>query len=204
MEEIINKEIAKRLMALRGEVRGAVFKTDIQFINREEGKDGIKKIEQEMENLDYPFEYEKVRTTGFYPIGLRAVTLLVMKKIFGFSDQKITEMGISAPKSSFIIRLSMKFLGFSRSPELWYKNSSDLWKKFVTIGSFKVLEFDEKDKKMVREKIEDIKIHPVLCAYLLGILPSFNEVARGLKATSSRETKCIHRGDEYHEFLIRW
>lgn len=204
MEQIISKEIAEKLMKVKGELRGAVFKTDIQFILKEKGKEGLKKIEKEMERLGYPFEYEKIRVTSFYPIGLRAVSLLVMKKVLGFSNEKITEMGFEAPRSSFILRLSMKFLAFTRSAKLWYQNTPGLWRKFVTIGEFSVPEFDEKDKKIVIDRIRDFNVHPILCTYLLGILPSFNELARGLSGLTCKETKCSFQGGKYHEFLVKW
>jgi len=43
MKEIIVKDIAKKLMKQKGELRGAVFRADVRFILREKGREGLKK-----------------------------------------------------------------------------------------------------------------------------------------------------------------
>ncbi len=156
-----------------------------------------------MEKLGYPFKYEKIRIMDFYPIGLRAVSLLVIKKVLGFSDEKIKEMGAEVPKSSFIMRLSLKFFSFAKNPELWYRNATMLWKRFLTVGEFSVPEFDE-EKKRVIIRIKNFNIHPVFCTYMSGILKTFHELARAAKNVTCQETKCPFRSDDYHEFLDTW
>lgn len=120
MEEIISREIAKELMGIEGKVRGAVFKADVDFITKEKGREGLKKIEERMESLGYIFKY------------------------------------------------------------------------------------DEKEKRIVVDRIENFNVHPIFCVYLLDILSGFHEVARGTKKPTAKEVKCSFLSDEYHEFLIKW
>ena len=204
MAEIISKEKADELMRIKGELRGAVFKTDVNFIIREKGEEGLRKVEDEMKNLGYVFKYEDIKTMEFYPLGLRAVSLLVIKKALGFSDEKIKEMGFYVAKSSFVLRLSLKFLGLAKKPELYYRSTPNLWKKFVTIGEYSIPEFDEEKKKIVVNRIKDLNSHPIFCTYLSGIIPGFLETARGISEVQVEETKCPFKGDEYHEFVLKW
>ncbi|MFQ6049875.1 MAG: hypothetical protein ACE5J0_02440, partial [Candidatus Paceibacterales bacterium] len=131
----------------------------------------------------------------------RAVSLLAIKKVLGFSDEKIEEMGAEVPKYSSVIRFAMKFLGLVRNVETYYQNIPRMWKRFVTVGEFWAESNEEKKRVIIR--IKALNIHPILCTYLLGILPAFHEIARGRKATC-QETKCPFRGDNYHEFINRW
>ncbi|MFQ6083744.1 MAG: hypothetical protein ACE5WD_10330 [Candidatus Aminicenantia bacterium] len=199
MEKIISKEIAKKLMKSKGELRGAVFETDISFILREKGKEGLKKVEEEMKRLGYPFRYKNIRTIEFYPIGLRAVSLLAIKKVLGFSDEKIKEMGAEVPRFSSVIRFAMKF--FSKEKKLFFENASELWKRFLTTGEFKSV-LDEKNR-MAISTLKNFNIHPIFCTYLLGIIPAFHKLITGAKEITCKETKCSFRGDEFHEFLVK-
>ena len=204
MEETITKEEADELIGIKGELRGAVFKADVGFITREKGEEGLRKVEDEMKSLGYVFKYKDIKAMAFYPLGLRAVSLLAIKKVLGFSDEKIKEMGFYVAKSSFVLRLSLKFIGLTRKAELYYRNTPNLWKKFVTIGEYSIPEFDEEKKKIVVNRVKDLNSHPIFCTYLSGIIPGFLEVARGISGVQVEETKCTFKGDEYHEFVLKW
>jgi hypothetical protein len=204
MEEIISKEELEKIKEIKGEVKGAVLKSDVSFILERAGKDGIKKIERKTEELGFLFKYNKIESLKFYPIGLRVVSLLVIKNIFGFSDEEIKNMGRQVPKDSFVLRLSTILLGFSKEPKKLYANAPMVWRRFVTVGEFTVPEFSEGDGGRVIDRIEHFDIHPILCVYLSGILEHFHEIARKAKEATVREIKCSFKGDEFHDFLIEW
>lgn len=204
MEEIITKELAKKLMKFKGEVRGAVFKADIKFIIEEEGEEGLRKIEEEMEKLGCPFKYDEISTTRFYPkgIGWRTISLLVMKKLFGFSDKKIIEMGIVLPKSIFFLRFIAKY--FSVNLKIFYNQTPKMWKKFISVGELILVKFDEKNKVAIVRIKEDLRIHPILCPYLVGMTIGFAQLLTGSSKASCRETDCVFKGSDYHEFYVTW
>jgi len=80
MGEEINKEVVIELLKIKGEARGVHFKNDGDFILKEKGKEGIEKLEKELEELGCPIKYGKINQFDFYPAGMRVVSLLVIKK----------------------------------------------------------------------------------------------------------------------------
>ena len=76
MEETITKEIAQKLMETKGETRGMSIKGDLEYVLYKKGKEGLKKIEDEMARLGYPIKYKKMKSMKFYPIGLEALNFL--------------------------------------------------------------------------------------------------------------------------------
>jgi len=197
----ISKEGAKELIAFKGEVRGAVFRTDIQFILREKGEAGLKKVEEGVEKLGYPFKYSEIRVMSFYPIGLRAISLLVIKQTLGFSDEKIKKMGEELPKSAFLTRLFMKY--YKSDIKRFYYSTPKIWRLFVTVGEFVTVNFDKKNKTGII-RVENFKIHPIFCVYLLGIITTLLKMLTGSSKASCQEVKCPFKSDQYHELLMKW
>lgn len=201
MEEILTKETAKKLMEIKGEIRGIVFKTDVTFILKEKGEEGLKKLEAEMERLGYPFKYNAIKTSEFYPIGLRIISLLLIKQIFGFSEEKIEEMGSLAIKFSPLLRIITKlFLNFEK---IFFSRGPELFKKILRVGEIIPVIIDTKKKEAII-RFKDLDLHPIYCRYLKGGLSSFFKVATGVQTITCQETKCTFQGDEYHEFLLKW
>ena len=93
MDEIINKETAKKLMEIKGEIRGMDLKSDANFVIKERGKEILNKVEEELKEVGYPVEYEKLETMGFYPGGLRALSLLAVKKPLILMMKKLGKWG---------------------------------------------------------------------------------------------------------------
>jgi len=199
MDQKINKEIAKKLMEIKGEARGVILKTDGEFLLKEKGKESIKKAEEEFKNLGYPLKYDEINSMGFYPIGLRVLSLLIVASFFDFDEEKVKEMGSDAPKVSLIIRLFMQhFL----SVEKTVKESSRMWKEHYTVGRITPVETDEKEKRLIM-RLEDINLHPLFCSYMAGYFLKIMEMV--VKATvTCQETKCCFKGDQYHEYLFKW
>ncbi|MFQ6049758.1 MAG: hypothetical protein ACE5J0_01830 [Candidatus Paceibacterales bacterium] len=192
------KETVRKLMEIEGEVRGAVLKLDGEYVLREKGKEGLKKLESELDKMGSPIEYEKIKVMDFYPIGLRIISLLAIKEIFGLSDERIKEMGAEAPKSSLIIKLFMKYFA---SPSLTVKQAPLMWEKHYTRGKLAVTEFDVKEKRATL-RLENLDLHPILCQYLGGYFSTVVKMVLGVPV-SVRETKCPFRGDKYHEYFLK-
>lgn len=202
MNQELTKELIQNLMKIEGEVRGVVFKTDaeyILYILRTEGEKGLKEVEKELERLGQPIKYKEIDTMAFYPIGLRALSLLAIKKVFNFDDQKIREMGAAAPKTSLIIKLFMQYFLSIRKT---IAQVPKMWRKHYTLGDLVPAELDEK-KKILILRLKNLSLHPIFCCYLTGYFSKVVEMV--VKApVSCQETKCVFRGDEYHEYLFKW
>lgn len=197
--EIVTKETAQNLMRIKGGVRGEVFITDREFVLSERGEEGLKRVEEGLEKLGYPIKYREIDAMTFYPIGLRALSLLAIKKVFNWGDKKIEMMGANAPKISLIIKLFMQFF---LSMQQAVNQASKMWGKHYTVGNLVPVELNE-EEKFVIVRLEKLNLHPIFCSFLGGYLAKIVEMVTKTPATW-KEEKCAFRGDEFHEYLIKW
>ena len=161
---MIDKKDAEKLMNIDGRVRGAVFETDAEFVTNRLGKDALKKISFALEELGYPLVYEDINSMEWLPLGLRAVSLLVIKDVFKWSDEDIKDMGDAAPKYSFIVKLLMKFFV---SPRVAFNHAPEYWDKHYDIGRLEPVELDEATGNATIH-LYDFNVHPLYCKYLEG------------------------------------
>ena len=199
----ITKEEIKRLMEIPGKARGVVFRTDAEYVKEKKGEEGLKRVEEELKKLGQPIDYKKIKAIGWYPVGLRVASLLVIKKIFNWTNKEIEQMGDAAPKYSFIVRLLLKY--FISFP-ITYKKSPAYWVKHYNIGELETPEYKLTKKNgygIIR--IKNFKVHPVMCTYLGGYFTRMCQmVLKGAKNFKWVENKCAHKGDSYHEFRVSW
>ncbi len=201
MSEILNKETIDKLMEIKGEGRGVVLKTDEEYVLKEKGKEGLEKVEKRLEELGHPIKYDQIKTMDFYPVGLRVLSLLVIKEIFNFGDEDIRKMGTFATKMSLIIRLFTQY--FLSVRRVVMKESPKMWNKHWTVGRLVPVELDEK-KKYAVIRVEGFDLHPVYCVYLKGYFAGIVQMLIKAPNIDSQETKCAFKGDPYHEFTVRW
>ena len=199
MKETITKEIVDELMKIKGEVRGIAPKSHVQFVVEEKGEEVLKKIEEKMKELGYPVEYKNMKPMSFYPIGLEATTLLVIKELFNYDDQKLREIGVYQSKVSLIIKLFTKYFV---SMKVIAQKAPEMWRKYYTVGNLRITELNEKEKYTIIE-VKDFQVYPSHCRMLEGY---FGNVVKMVvnKNTKYKETKCPFLGDNHHEFLIKW
>jgi hypothetical protein len=197
----LNKEELKSLMEIPGETRGVVFQTDRDYILNKKGQEGISKIQDTVKKVGYDIDYINARAMSLHPVGLRVISLLVIKDTFGLSDEEIKKMGMTAPKFSFIIKLLMKFF-FSvrkiaeKAPEIWLKH-------YKNAGVLELINLDEEKKEMIL-RLNNFKVHPLFCKYLEGYFAGVTRLGVKTEKITCEETMCVFRGDPYNEFLIKW
>lgn len=200
MEQIISKEEVDKFTHLKGEVRGFGMRHNIDFLLREEGKEGLKRLEDAMVSIGHPIEYKKIRRTDFYPLYLDVITLLVIKRLFNWDDKKFQEMGRSAAKVPLVIR-NFFFKGLFK-PQTFIKEIPRIWRKAYTIGDFEAVEVNE-IKKYIVFRLKNFRLTPIHCQILIGLLSGLFRII--IKSdTVCKEKRCLYRGDEYHEFLLKW
>ena len=198
MEPIISKEEMNKYMSLKGETKGASFKGYGEFILKEEGEEGLKKLEETMAKLGHPIKYREMKEMTFYPVGYQILTLELIKRLFNYDDEKFQEMGRFIVKVSLIVKVSMKyFLRRLRTGQ----RVPGIWRKIYTIGDFKEVEVN-REKGYAVYRIENFHIHPILCQTIIGYIASLLQMIVGYEVIGE-ETKCVHKGDEYHEFYFR-
>jgi hypothetical protein len=199
MEEIISKEIVRKLMDLNGESRGIAIKDDFEYVFQRKGVEGVKMLENELESFGCPIKYEDIKTMQFYPVGLEAVIMLATKKLFNYDKEDFKKLGEFSSKLSFIIRIFIKYFG---SLETIARESPKMWRKYHTVGDPTVLEFSE-EKRYAILRVENFDLVPIYCQMLTGYFSSLLQmVVKG--SVVCKETKCTFKGDDYHEFLLKW
>ncbi|MBM3258084.1 MAG: hypothetical protein FJZ05_02645 [Candidatus Nealsonbacteria bacterium] len=203
MKKILTEEIAKNIMKMKGEARGIAMKQDGEYILKEKGKDGLTKVERELEKIGCPMKYSEISSMKFYPGGLRVLSLLAFKQAFNTDDEAIRNICAFQPKTSLVIRLFAKY--FFSVPNIM-KKIQDMWKKYWNCGKMTFTEYNEKEGKAV-VRIEGMDIDPIWCRCIEGYLASLGELILPQKKGEKiqcKETKCQSRGEKYHEFVINF
>lgn len=199
MEEILNQEIIHHLLEIKGQCRGLSLIDNLAFIKSKEAEGGLEKLNKTITEAGYPFRYQDIKPMNFYPVGLEAVVLLAMKKTFGYRDEKFEEVGSINARQSLVIRLFAKyFVSLKRV----LSEAQRMWDRYYTVGRLDPAELNEKEKRIIL-KVVDFKMHPLHCRILNGY---FSEVVKMIVGSSAvcQENKCSFRGDNYHEFIIKW
>lgn len=199
MEEIISKKITQELLQVPGEVRGVAIRDHMGFTLKEKGKEGLEALEKMLAELGYPVKYNEVQSLGFFPLGLEAVVLLSMKKLFDFNDGMIEAVGAFGAKSSFVLKVFLRYLASMRTVA---DQAPKIWRKYYNVGDLKVEELNEREQ-YARVTIKNFNLHPIHCLHLKGYFSSI--VGMVVKAeVTCEEIKCPVRGDGHHEFLVKW
>jgi len=202
-QETLTPELVKKLMAFEGKIRGMDLKIDGEFILKTEGKENFEKLKEKLIKIGVPneYQYDKIKSLDFYPGGLKAISLLAIKEVLGYDDEKIQEIGMIASKSSLIVRIFIKY--FLPISDFFFKKGPTIWDKYWTVGKFTPLDLNEKEK-FALVRIEGLDLHPVYCSYLKGYFTTLTKMVTGGSNIICQETKCSFRGDKVHEFLLKW
>ncbi len=200
MNSNITKETVRTLIDQKGEARGIAFQTDEKFILFKDGVEKLGEIESQIGLLiDEDFKYDKIDTSGFYPVGLRAVSILVIVESLGLNDSGIKDMGFLAPKTSMAIRL---FTRYFLSIEKVFEKVAMIWSRHYTLGTLEPLEINHSENYL-KLKLKDFNVHPVFCTYLSGYFKKIGEMATKDKVTI-KEIECCFKEGKDHIFEIRW
>jgi hypothetical protein len=197
---MVTKKEAEQLMKLTGRVRGAVFETDADYVKSNYGNAGLERITAAIGQLGYDLHYDDLNSMEWRPLGLRALSLTVMKDIFNWADDDIRAMGDAAPKYSFIVKLLMKFF---ISPKVAFSHAPEYWTKHYDVGHLEAVELSE-EKRSAVVHLADFNVHAVYCRYLEGFFGRLFKFMFPRSTVKIRETLCMCEGDARHEFLVNW
>ena len=184
----LTKELADQLMKIKGEARGTHFICDALYIEKREGKEGLKRVEEKLKELGYPLDYSRVNNMDFYPVGLRALSLLAMKEVLGWTNKDIEENCANAAKYSFIVKIFARYFFSVRSA---IKLAPKIWREYFTSGNLEVVKIDLKKKEAVFQ-IKNFKLHPIYCQYcLLGFIKNIIGMVLNTKKVKCKKTNCV-------------
>jgi len=197
---MLKKEELKKIVQIKGNVRGVVFQSHANFIIEKEGKEALKAVEEKMAELGYPLNLKKINVGGWYPEFISVLNVAVAKDLFGWTEKDVFEMGKAAPRYSFISKM---LIAYFVSLRRFVAEVPKYWKKHFDTGELEVVRLDEEKKYMIlREKNHDS--YPLICVYHAGYYQRIAENVIKSNKITVEETKCVFRGDPYHEYAVKW
>jgi predicted hydrocarbon binding protein len=198
---VLEMESVEKIKLIKGEVKAVTLETDKIYIFEKQGEKGLTLVEEELENMGFSFEYNSIKSQSvFCPLSLRVASLIATKKVFGWSDNQIKEMGRIAPKNSVFTKLVLRYLV---SLKKMAKEIPRHWNRHYTVGSMDPGELHEDEKHFII-RLRDFYTYPIMCTYLSGYFIGTVELLGDFTNLTVEEVKCMYKGDDYHEFLIRW
>lgn len=194
------KEIANNLMKIKGNVKGEVLRISAAYIAEKEGEKGVEVIEEKLKELGYSLKFKEIKPLRWYPEALSVLVILVAKDVFNWKNSDIFDMGNSAPKYSFIVKLLLKYL---ISVEKIFEECPKYWRKHFDFGELEPVEINTKEKYAII-RVKGYKFHPLICLYHAGYFLRLVQLSIRSKKITIKETKCMFKGDPYHQYLIKW
>jgi hypothetical protein len=193
------QETADKLKEYKGKTKGSVFQTDIGYIRIKEGENGVRKVEERMKELGVSVDFNKIEPYDWVSEGISALTIVVAKDIFDWSEEDVYVMGKTATKMSFVVKMIVCYLF---SIEKIINDINNYWLKHYDFGSLKA-EFKPKENKIILRE-EGYDVHPLLCIYHAGYYAGLTEFFLKNKKVTARETACIHKGAKHNEYVLSW
>ncbi len=187
-------------MEKKGNVKGEVIRADLEYIKVKMGEEGLKKIEDRFEELGYPLHLRDIKPFHDYKEAQAVLIYLFSQDLFGWDEERISKMGEGAAKTSFIVKALIRYFV---SVERLMEEAPNYWSKHHDFGKLETIDFSEKEK-FITFRIIGYDFHPLACTYHRGYFLSVARFSIKGKNISLEETKCVHRGDEYHEYRINW
>lgn len=193
---LVSKQFFEEIKKMEGEIIGSSLKTDREFIIEKEGREGLKKVEKEMEKLGYALKYEEIDKYKWYPVQQDFLSLLLAQKIFNWSDETIREWGRWGAKTNFIIKLMARLI----NKETIARFASKSWRKYYTKGT---MEYKLDDEKRVGTAIiKDFTLYPVHIHYLEGY---FYQILSLVEPSPNLKVRIIETKDSnIYRFKVTW
>lgn len=190
----------KSIIEIPGEVRGAAFLTDAEYIHAVRGGDGLRQIESSLGSYGIQLSYGAIRAMQWLPLRTRALSMVMMREHFGWQENDFHAMGDIGPKHSFIIRLMGRFVA---SPKAVFESAPAYWKKYYTVGSIEQVTIDL-ERRLWAFRLINFKVHVMYCWYLKGYFSRLIQHTIPKQKITVEEVRCIFKGDDVHEFKCGW
>ena len=197
---MLNSKEIKKIKKISGKARGVIFQTDIQYIENKKGKKEANKIKKEIQKIIPEYNYSQIKTTDWYPLWWRIISLEVIKNQFGWGAKELVKMGHGAPGNSFLVRIILRyFISLKKT----FREGKKYWGKHYYPGKFESIKFDNKNQYVIFQ-IKNFQGHPDLCLYFQGYFKAIAELTLPGKTITTQETKCLHKKNPYHEYKLSW
>ena len=196
----LKKEVQK-LKKLPGQQRGEHIKYMVDYVRKEKGEEGLNRLLETLKKLDFDIgDVKELGHTEWIPESIPHVFLVAAARVFGWDKKEIFKMGRSVIPYSTTIKVYIKYFS---SIKKTLKRAIDKWNKDFSRGKLELKEFDKKNGKAVLT-LSDFDTHPLVCDFLRGDFTGIITLITGSKNARVKETKCMSRGYNHHEFVLEW
>lgn len=194
-------EEIKKVSSITGEQRAGHLKFVRSYVRTKAGDTGIRMVEDEISRHGFVMpDIPQLKDLDWISSVFPTVYMLGAAKALRWDKNDIYEMGRQIFAFGHPARFFIKYF---LSPERTFRIAAKKWQQSYSFGTMEIIDTDIKRKRVVFRLI-DFKKHPITCLYLQGIFTKIVEMATGSDKTSITETKCVFRGDPYHEYSISW
>ncbi len=201
MENRTLKEVAEELKENnKGMVKGEVIRVEKDYIVYKKGEVGLSEVKDKLSELGVEIDFEKIKSASWEEEWKNSLFVLVCKEVFDWTEEDIFEMGRFSPRASFFIKTIVQHL---RSLDVVFNNAGKYWDKHHDFGELEAVEINHEEKYLILRK-KGFYTHPVMCVYHAGYFLGIAEFVLGKGSAKIEETKCMHKGDPYHEYKIIW
>lgn len=198
---MIDKKEIEQIKKLKGKVRGATLKTDIEYVANKYGKQGVEKLKKELKKTGENIDYNKIKNINWYPVSWRILSLVVINKTFNMTDKDMEDMGYSAPSNSFLVKIILRYF---ISLEKTFKECSKYWEKHWSVGRLYSKDINLEKKCLVLQ-LQDIDVHPILYNFLKGYFRAIAELMIKVKKIKVTIKKCdLGNKKSCDEFILKW
>ncbi len=198
--EKITKKEADRLMAIPGKVRGSVILTSLEYAGRQKDKNIISQLERRLAELGHFFDLKSIKPMEKYPDALSVLIILLIKEILHLNEEDIFKMGQASLQLPYFVKLISKYFV---SMETMLNQAGKHWEKYFDFGKVEVVQYDKQNNYVIIRVI-GYNFHPLICFYHRGYFVQAARMSTGKQKVESREDKCVHREDPYHEYHVFW
>ena len=194
-------EEIKNLEKLKGQERGQDIIFLVAYAKRMRGEEGVELIARELKRYGYSMpDINKISAMEWIPASLPTIYMVAMAKLFNWGEEEICDMGENAVKLSSTMKIFIKYF---ISPRRTFAIAAKNWRKHYSFGELEVVEYNPVEKKLILH-LKNFKKHKITCIYLSGTFAGIASLALDSNNVRGQETKCMFKGDPYHEFVITW
>ena len=174
-----------------------MFKSNLGFIKKKFGTNGLRRVSEKIREKGFDFNMENIKDREWYPMEVRVAFIEAVYDLLDSNDDDMFSLGKYS--ALHVERLAL-LVRYTKETSLVASEGPKTWDKHFDVGRLDVIE-NSKGRTVVR--LLDFNISPVHCNYLAGYFVGAAELS-GAKDVKIEETKCISRGDPYHEFVLTW
>ena len=139
----LTKEEIERIMKIKGDIRGAVFKAFYSYVIDKKGEEGVERVEKRLEDLDYSFDLEGIKSFQWYPQAFAVVVCLVILEVFDWDESAAFDIGYNGPLFSTAAKLLVKYF---KTPERGFRQVPKIWRQHVNFAEPKVFKYNKEKR----------------------------------------------------------